>query len=760
MLRKWRLPRAARLTRLRATLRLRSLLATLVKTIHVPDPNIPLYLENGDPNPVYDAYLCTLACVVMICPNLEALTGFVPFYNHTFDRLTYALSTRPRLRQHIWVIAENDDIRSRCQEQLAPGLLDEYQRYQFVQYHERWKLLETLMLCSPGGLGVIEHDLFVDVLHSLPSLRHLCVSSFDADDFHDGTLAALPPIASLRLEECYGVTDVGLTKWASSPNATHIEKLSLVHQNIVSLLTLSKIFTSLDGLIKFSIVQNDVQPSLPVEKGLVVIQPVLASESLRFLHWDIFCDEVESSMGPNIYQTLHQPFGNHPLHSPWNQSIRTPHHMPNTQLALSIAYRGFPSLRQLRAPRDISPWGVLHSVCQPTVSGYSLLLDDHLHLRQFQENPSSSSLRVARVRAHVIVEQMVKERSAQTSAASDPSMAHFINDDPLFPQQLTGEGSTSSVDPQANDVSILSDKSAQPTETRPGHRLYQLPPVASDHRANCPSTGDPDKEVVADSKRMTCIPASDSSERESICQCELGSATSRGSICDCTSDTISNPDLSSLGSLPPQNPRRPGPLPVHQLNPPSAADLRPEERHRKPPSVRPPTTVIPADGPDPPVLYLVPDVPGHDGNGGLIGWGDLLKISEKVKGVASRKLGHAAHRGGMCNMQEDSEDESITESEQKEQGMCTGRWNRGSRSSDGSGEVFFIKKILTSPSMTSMRSAPENKAKAKSKSKSTSRLSLPLGLKSPSKIEDIDRWSHVARPRGNRGGCIGVEDFF
>jgi hypothetical protein len=58
------------------------LLAALVKTLHVPDPNVPLYGPNGEPNAEYDAYICTLASVVMACPNLEAMAGFYSFYNH------------------------------------------------------------------------------------------------------------------------------------------------------------------------------------------------------------------------------------------------------------------------------------------------------------------------------------------------------------------------------------------------------------------------------------------------------------------------------------------------------------------------------------------------------------------------------------------------------------------------------------------------------------------------------------------------------
>ncbi|EXJ57374.1 hypothetical protein A1O7_07721 [Cladophialophora yegresii CBS 114405] len=278
----------------------------------------------------------------MACPNLEALTGFYCFYNHTFDRLTHALSTRKQLRLHAWIIAENDDVTARGQTQLPPGLLNDDQSYQFALYHDRWKQLETLLLCSPGGLGVIEHELFIRILYSLPALKNLCVSSFDTDDFHDMTLLSLPPwVTSLRLEECLGVTDTGLTRWAASPNAAQIERLSLLHQNITGLLTISKVFASLGRLAKFTIVQSDVVPSLPKEMRQVVVQPLLASKSLQFLHWDIS-----------------PPKGGDTDNSVVERGPTT----PNMHLALSVSHGGFPHLRRLRAPRDTSPLGILQSV--------------------------------------------------------------------------------------------------------------------------------------------------------------------------------------------------------------------------------------------------------------------------------------------------------------------------------------------------------------------------------------------------------------
>ncbi|KIV97645.1 hypothetical protein PV10_01364 [Exophiala mesophila] len=384
MLRRWNLPRAARLARLRSTLRADSLIATLVTSIHVSDPHIPLYTSGGDPNPDYDSFLCVLASVVMECPNLEALTGFYPFYNHTFDRLTQALSTRSKLKQHVWVIAENDDVTARSQTQLPPGLLDHYQVDQFLHYHDRWTNLETLMLCSPASLGVVEHQVLIDVLHCLPSLAHLGLCSLDGDDFHDATLLSLPALKSLRLEECTGVTEAGLTRWAASPRAFHLERLSLMYQQIENLLSLSKLLASLECLTKLTIVQPDTLLCLNSHDQQIIVQPILFSRSLKFLHWDVSRQKGADNSARSSFQNHHSFLE------------------ANDHLALSIQHQGFPSLAHLRVPSDIRPYGLLQSICLPTAVSLDARSRDQDGLDHFHKSPYSRSLQVARVRAQRI----------------------------------------------------------------------------------------------------------------------------------------------------------------------------------------------------------------------------------------------------------------------------------------------------------------------------------------------------------------------
>jgi hypothetical protein len=436
MLQKWRLSRAARLVRLRSTLRSKHLLAALVKTIHVPDPHIPLYLPNDYPNPEYDGYLCTLASVVMSCPNLEALTGFVPFYNHTFDRLTHALSTRTKLRQHVWVIAENDDVSARSQKQLPPGLLDEHQVYQFIHYHDCWSNLETLMLCSPASLGVVEHDLFIHVLHSLPSLQNLCISSFDDDDFHDKTLLSLPAVQRFRLEECRGISEYGLTRWAASPSAFRIKELTLLHQGITALSTLSKLLASLNNLTKLRVLQSDVAPSFTHEEERVALQPTLASSSLVFLHWDILCREDEE-------------YGQHPRSSTLSSNaIRGNRFSANAHLALSIQHDGFPRLALLRAPRDTTPYGVLQSVCLPAPDNSFLLPEDKAGLDGFHARPYSNSLQTARIRAQRMAHQAVRKQGLAQTANVSQSSLYSTNTSPDVPLNTQGPRSSPCLPPR------------------------------------------------------------------------------------------------------------------------------------------------------------------------------------------------------------------------------------------------------------------------------------------------------------------------
>lgn len=322
-----------RLRLLRRTLRNRIFLARLVRELKVPN----LYAD-GDVIP--QQMIDLVASVVMACPNLEKFDGLYPIYSHEYDRLTHALSTRRRLKQHIWLIGHNDAIEQRQLHQLAPGIMDRQQKASFVQYHNLWSSLTTLILYSPED-GVLEKDVFVNlrdttgdlrrvqgpgILHRLPSLRHLCIANFDMDDFDDRALQLLPPLHSLRLQELEGVTFWGLSEFARTRAAFAIRHLSLVQLDVTYLSAISNLMLHLKNLKRFTLVQ-DTSPEVAAGE-VVVVQPVIAAKQLEYIHWEI------AVLGS-----------------------------ANRNLASSIRAGGFPRLRRIRAPADHD--GALQALCRP-----------------------------------------------------------------------------------------------------------------------------------------------------------------------------------------------------------------------------------------------------------------------------------------------------------------------------------------------------------------------------------------------------------
>ncbi|KAL1971230.1 hypothetical protein VTN77DRAFT_182 [Rasamsonia byssochlamydoides] len=401
-LKKYRIRRGSRLKLLRRTLRERKLLANLVLELRVPEMEMPPVI-GGRPNPQWEEYRDLVASVVMVCPNLERLVGFDLSYHHEFDRLIYALSTRKKLKEHKWIIGETAETAAdRPRTRSSPRTLEQNQVFEFLNYHAGWANLETLMLHSLNMNGVLEHGIFLRMFNRLPSLRHLCVSSFDSDAFTDRTLLFLPPLESLRLENLRGVTDTGLAQYVSRQEAQGLKSLTLIEQNIKSLLVISKILASLRHLERFRIVQPNTCPTLPPES--MVFQPILASSSLRYLHWDV--------AGPDSANALSK-LDSAPFVMP-----HKPSNTPNFHLAQSILNAGFPRLGQLRAPSDIDPPGVLQSVCRPIPNGQALIPTDRYSLPRSSHGsvstrplalPSGNNLTSARIRAQTFIDMAAKD---------------------------------------------------------------------------------------------------------------------------------------------------------------------------------------------------------------------------------------------------------------------------------------------------------------------------------------------------------------
>ena len=286
-------------------------------------------------------YMNLVASLIMACPNLEKLEDFHPTYDHEFNRLIYALSTRRRLVEQIWLIGQNAVITARSQQQLAPGLMDLDQKTSFVHYHSSWNVLTTLFLYSPNQ-GILEKDIFVNmkndihpqkikgpgILHRLPSLQNLCIANFDMDDFDDFTLQHLPPLKSLRLQDLEGVTFWGLSEFSRMTSAFSIRNLSLINLDITYISAISNLCLHLKNLKRFTLVQ-DTSPE--VTPGEIVFQPLIASHQLEYLHWDIV---VPGSAYDN--------------------------------LASSIRAGGFPRLHTIRAPSD--RYGQIQALCKPRAS--------------------------------------------------------------------------------------------------------------------------------------------------------------------------------------------------------------------------------------------------------------------------------------------------------------------------------------------------------------------------------------------------------
>ena len=313
---KYKMKFGARLKLLRRTLRDRRVLANYVRDLKLPNMDL-------DRNKTH-VFNDLVASIVMACPNLERLVGYYQTYGHEFDRLTHALSTRRQLKEHVWIIGENTAITQRSHHQLPPGLMDAEQVRAFLHYHTSWSGLQILFLHSHSH-GILERHVFEKIFPHLPSLQHLCISSFDQDDFDDHILQALPPLTSLRLQDLLGVSSRGLLDYARSNNARNLRNLSLIHLDLAYMSTISSLLLYLHDLKRFTIVQEH---SPEIQIGELVFQPVIASSSLNYLHWDIF----ESGSA-------------------------------NANMAASIRARGFPELRVIRAPSDHD--GVLQSLCKP-----------------------------------------------------------------------------------------------------------------------------------------------------------------------------------------------------------------------------------------------------------------------------------------------------------------------------------------------------------------------------------------------------------
>lgn len=382
-------------------MRERKLLANLVLELRVPQ--MDLLFTTGKQAAHWEEYRDLVASVVMVCPNLERLLGLSIPYHHEFDRLTHALSTRKKLKEHTWLLGEAPEASELSPRNTAcPGSLGPLQMFEFLDYHVSWTNLETMTLYAWDDKSALEPSIFLRMFSLLPSLRHLCIANFHSDAFADSALLCLPPLESLRLERLPGVTDTGLTQYTSRPESQSLKSFTLIEQELESLLAISKILSSLSQLERFQIVQSNRCPSMETDE--MVFQPLLASSTLKYLHWDVACP----NSGAALSQLDYAPFVQPPKHT----------ETPNSHLAQSILHTGFPRLEALRAPSDIEPPGALQAVCQPIPNGQALLQPDRYSLPRSSHGsvkarpmalPAGNNLTSARIRAQTFIDMAAKD---------------------------------------------------------------------------------------------------------------------------------------------------------------------------------------------------------------------------------------------------------------------------------------------------------------------------------------------------------------
>ncbi|KAA8636877.1 hypothetical protein SMACR_00305 [Sordaria macrospora] len=343
----------SRLVLLRRTLRGNLRIAAIVRSLKPPAlPSAASSVEE---------YNDLIASVIMACPNFERLLGYYPTYDHTFQRIFQALSTRQKLKEMDWILDRSPLQKQKSTAAMRPLTangskynlangskhnlanlnssrhnlhelehLSLTQCRMFIDFHLGWQQLTTLVVhCHPGA--TLAPDGILDqTFRNLPSLQNLNVSHLPRSSFTDANLLHLPPrLKKLTLNHLPGITTAGLTTYASRSSATSLTTLTLIHMNLETLPSLARIFSNLVNLKTFNLVQHHA-PVMPSDE-MIWLFPYLASNSLRKLHWDI--------------------------------PTRTATTPADDILAKSILAGGFPRLTAIRCPND--PEGIFQGLCKP-----------------------------------------------------------------------------------------------------------------------------------------------------------------------------------------------------------------------------------------------------------------------------------------------------------------------------------------------------------------------------------------------------------
>jgi hypothetical protein len=300
------------------------------------------------------------ASLVMACPNLERLVGFHITYTHSFDRLSYALSTRPNLKERLWVIAdayvEEDDYEEDAMQGYYHAACDPTEK--FLELNSNQQTLSTLVLHQESARPAIglTYRAVIGTIRQLPLLRHLSLSGLSSSSFSNLALTALPPdLQSLRLENLPGINDKGLRRLASSHAVASLKSLALLDLEINHLNTIAGFLSPhLRILEKFTLCQHraPIQNAAPDD-------PIFQSSTLKIIHWELRSQiDRPSAMLSSFACKTPESFVIR------NDELTTC--LATRVLANSIKEGLLPGLRRIRAPHD--PQGVLQALCKPLVT--------------------------------------------------------------------------------------------------------------------------------------------------------------------------------------------------------------------------------------------------------------------------------------------------------------------------------------------------------------------------------------------------------
>ncbi|CAI6340063.1 unnamed protein product [Periconia digitata] len=375
----------SRLKLLRRTLRERPTLAQLVRNLHMPDFQ-DLYHNAAIER---EEIVNLVASLVMACPRLERLIGFHIPYTHSCDRLSYALSTRPSLKERVWLLSEDDGGIAEDQyeddstEDYYHAATDPTERFLGLNYNHPDLTSLVLHQDSIHTSRELNFRAIIGTLRQFPKLRNLSLSGLSKTAFSNFTLNALPTdLVSLRLENLPGINDTGLERFSTSRTVKTLQSITLINLEISRLdIICNFLHPRLSKLHRFSLIQYRT-PLVTSNRG-IWLRPHFHSPTLKYLHW-----EIRSQAGPPPSLTTPNT-----TTTTLAEEEDPTSHLTNLLLATSIRKGiSFPSLQRIRIPHD--PSGLLQAQCKPLTSAL-LPSDTHLFTTTSPSPSPHSSLQSA-----------------------------------------------------------------------------------------------------------------------------------------------------------------------------------------------------------------------------------------------------------------------------------------------------------------------------------------------------------------------------